>query len=293
MRRRTFLGRAAAASIVTAAGSGVATAGGLKDGNDQLSAPADYPGITTRDHFDVTWYGSVELDAGASEYDTRGDWAAYDDGDELLLYVHGWRSEEDEHDVDGAYTAEQALAEQGYDETVAVYTWDADKGGGIDDGWYEAKEIAERNGPKLANFVTDWNANDGRPIRMVAHSLGAQVVCSAMVVLHGWGVANAVEDLVLLGGAVDDGACAVGGEYGAGLEYVGKHVLNCYKTDDGVLDWAYELGEFDEAVGEDGVDGTPPSNLTQVDVTDVVPDHYSYPELKADGGCMDVVVQHW
>lgn len=42
-------------------------------------------------------------------------------------------------------------------------------------------------------------------------------------------------------------------------------------------------------VGETGVEGTAPTDVTEVDVTDVVQDHYSSPELTADGGCLDVV----
>ncbi|MFC6954516.1 DUF726 domain-containing protein [Halorubellus litoreus] len=274
------------------AGTGVASAGG--DGNDTLDAPQDFPGVSTRDHFDITWYGSVELVEGTYSYDYRGDWAKYDDGDELHLFVHGWNSDDsDDDDIDGGYTMGRALAEQSAEETTAVYTWDADKGGGVDQGWYEAQEIAAQNGPKLANFLLDWQANDGRPVKLVAHSLGAQVVASAMKNLRAWGYPDVVDDLVLVGGAADNEACAVDGEYGPGLEYAAESVLNCYKTDDSVLEWAYSLGELNTAVGESGVDGTPPANMTELDVTDVVPDHYSYPELKEDGGCMDVVVQNW
>ncbi|WP_227133015.1 lipase family alpha/beta hydrolase [Halorubellus salinus] len=292
MRRRTILRGAAATGTMALAGTGLASAGG--DGNDELDAPDDYPGVSTREHFDINWYGAVELDEGTYSYDSRGDWAKYDDGDELTLFVHGWRTEnEDDGDINGAYTAEKALQEQGYDPTGAVYTWDADKGGGIDDGWYEAQEIAAQNGPKLANFLLDWQASDGRPVRLVAHSLGAQVVCSAMKNLRAWEYPNVVDSLVLVGGAADNEACAIDGEYGPGLEYAAESVLNCYKTDDTVLEWAYSLGELNTAVGESGVDGTPPANMTERDVTDVVPDHYSYPELKEDGGCMDVVVENW
>ncbi|NHN43210.1 DUF726 domain-containing protein [Halorubellus sp. JP-L1] len=291
MRRRTFL-TGAAATTTAVAGTGIASAGG--DGNDELDAPTDYPGVSTRDHFEINWYGAVERVEGTYSYDSRGDWETYDDGDELMLFVHGWRTEDDDDgDIDGAYTAEEALVEQGYDPTGAVYTWDADKGGGVDDGWYEAQEIAAENGPKLANFLLDWQAEDGRPVRVVAHSLGAQVVCEAAKNLSAWGHSDVVESLVLVGGAADNEALAVDGEYGPGLADAAETVLNCYKTDDSVLEWAYSLGELNAAVGETGVDGTPPANMTEVDVTDVVPDHYSYPELKADGGCMDVVVEHW
>jgi esterase/lipase superfamily enzyme len=291
MRRRAFIRRTAVAGTVSVLGSGVASAGG---GDDALDAPDDYPGVTTRDHFSINWYGGVELDAGKYEYGFRGDWSKYDDGNELELFVHGWRSDDAaDDDINGAYTAEKALQEQGYDPFGAVFTWDADKGGGIDQGWYEAQDIANRNGPKLAKFVHDWLNGDGRPIRLVAHSLGAQVVGSAMNYLASWGYEDAVESLVLLGGAADDQAYAVDGKYGSGVATAPRRVLNCYKTDDSVLEWAYSLGELDTAVGETGVEGTPPANMTEVNVTNVVPDHYSYPELKADGGCMDVVVNNW
>jgi hypothetical protein len=294
MRRRTFIRRAVATGTLATLGTGTATAGGKGGGNDDLDAPQDFPGVSTRDHFGINWYGGVELLEGEQSYDYRGDWEQYDDGDELLLFVHGWQADDDEDDdIDGGYTAAQALAEQGYDGTAAVYTWDADKGTGIDQGWYEAEAIARRNGPKLANFVTDWNAADGRPVRIVAHSLGAQVVCSTMEDLRSWGEEDAVQDVVLLGGAADDDDCALDGDWGPGLEYAAESVLNCYKTDDSVLEWAYSLGEWNTAVGEEGVEGTAPDNWTGVDVTDDVPDHYSYPELKEDGGCMDVVVDNW
>ncbi|PSP79695.1 DUF726 domain-containing protein [Halobacteriales archaeon QS_1_68_20] len=292
MRRRTFVKSTAAAGSAAVLGTGVAMAG--KGGDDDLTAPNDYPGVSTRDHFSINWYGAVESERGTYAYDYRGDWAKYDHGNELQMFVHGWRSDDEENeDIDGAYTNEQALIEQGYDETGVVYSWDSDKGGGIDDGWYEAQEIAQKNGPKLANFLTDWAYHDGRPVRILAHSLGAQVVASAMTYLHSWGYYNLVEDVVLLGGAADNDECALEGDYGPSFEYAAKQVLNAYKTDDSVLEWAYSLGELDAAVGETDVQGTPPANWTSLNVTNVVPDHYSYPELKEDGGCMDIVTTYW
>jgi hypothetical protein len=70
MRRRTLLKGAVATGTLATAGTGLASAGG---GNDDLDAPLDYPGVTTRDHFDITWYGSVERVEGTYEYDYRGD----------------------------------------------------------------------------------------------------------------------------------------------------------------------------------------------------------------------------
>ncbi len=293
MRRRSFVKTLAASAATVGIATTTASAGG---GNDNLDGPSDYPGVSTRDHFEITWYGSVELadDETSTSFDFRGDWGNYWDGDELFLMVHGWNNDR-EGAIDTAYTADRGLQEQGYDEIGAVYTWDSDKGGGLDDGWYEAQEIAQENGPKLAAFVYYWTQEwyPDVPIRIEAHSLGAQVVGSAVRTLRNWGLSNVLQDVVLLGGAADNDECAVEGDYGPGFEYAAEQVVNCYKTDDGVLEWAYSLGELDRAVGETGVEGTTPSNMTELDVTNVVPDHYSHYELKADGGCQDLVVGTW
>jgi esterase/lipase superfamily enzyme len=292
--RRQFLKTAGAVGIAgVTLGTGTAAAGG---GAETLSAPDDYPRVSTRDHYEINWWGSVERagDESATSYDVRGDWSGLGSAGELLVFVHGWRSDDDSDDaIDRAYTAGEALAEVGYDEFDVAFSWDSDKGGGLDQGWYEAQEIANRNGPKLANFVTDWNDADGRPVRVVCHSLGAQVTLSALNALEAWGRANAVRDVVVLGGAADNEACSVGGEYGDGIATAAEQVVNCHKTDDAVLQWAYSIGEFNSAVGETGVEGTPPGNYWDVNVTEAVPDHYSYPELAEDGGCMDVVVNNW
>jgi esterase/lipase superfamily enzyme len=292
--RRQFLKTAGAVGIAgVTLGTGTAAAGG---GAETLSAPDDYPRVSTRDHYEITWWGSVERadDESATSYDVRGDWSGLGSAGELLVFVHGWRSDDGSDDaIDRAYTAGKALEEVGYDEFDVAFSWDSDKGGGLDQGWYEGQEIANRNGSKLANFVTDWNDADGRPVRLVCHSLGAQVTLSALSVLDSWGRANAVRDVVMLGGAADNEACSVGGEYGDGIATAAEEVVNCHKTDDDVLQWAYSIGEFNSAVGETGVEGTPPGNYRDVNVTDAVPDHYSYPELAEDGGCMDVVVDNW
>jgi esterase/lipase superfamily enzyme len=291
--RRRFLTTVGAGLAGLGVATGTAAAGGSAE---TLDAPSDYPRISTRDHFEITWWGSVERADGESSvsYDVEGDWSGYASAPELVVFVHGWKSDDDTDDgIDRAYTAGEALADEGYDGFDVGFTWDSDKGGGIDQGWYEAQEIANENGPKLAYFVYRWNRNGGAPVRLVCHSLGAQVTLSALSTLRDWGRADAVEDAVLLGGAADNEACAVDGEYGPGAAYAAGEVVNCHKEDDDVLRWAYSLGEFNRAVGETGVEGTPPDNWTDVDVTDRVPDHYSYPELAEDGGCFDVVVDSW
>ena len=49
-------------------------------------------------------------------------------------------------------------------------------------GWAVAKSIADQNGSKLAKFLSDYKINyPNDNIRIVAHSLGAKIVESALI----------------------------------------------------------------------------------------------------------------
>lgn len=286
--RRQFMRTTAGAAVGVAgltATSGTAVAGG---DNGSAEAPHDYPLVSTRDHYEISWWGSVQQADGhnAYDYDIEGNWGKYDDAREIAMFVHGWNQDDgDDQDIDSAYTCELSLDRNDYDAFNVGFSWDSDKGGGLDQGWYEATEIADRNGPKLANWV--WNTD--RPIRLVGHSLGARVVLSALETLDYWGATDAVRSATLLGGAADDQSVSTEERYGTAIESVTGQFDNYYKTDDQVLSWAYSLGEFDTAVGEQGIeDGkTPPSNYEDHDVTNTVPDHGSYYE--PGDGCMPTV----
>lgn len=89
-------------------------------------------------------------------------------------------------------------------EFVVGFTWDSDKGGGVDSGWNEAVGIARQNGPKLAQWIADHNDRGGAPVRIIGHSLGARVTAEALSNLRARGRFNAVESVTLLGGAIDD-----------------------------------------------------------------------------------------
>ncbi|MFB6178442.1 MAG: hypothetical protein ABEI77_01805 [Halorientalis sp.] len=160
--RRGFL-RGAATAGTALVGFGAATGTAAAGGSDgSYEAPQDYPLVSTRDHYAINWYGSPYLTAGhtATDYDIVGNWDTYDDADEICVFVHGWNQDDsNDDDIDSSYTCELALDQNGYDAFNVGFSWDSDKGGGIDQGWYEAKEIARDNGPKLAN----WIANTGRP----------------------------------------------------------------------------------------------------------------------------------
>jgi hypothetical protein len=298
--RRTFL-KTATVTAVGGAGltatTGTAAAGDLVDGEgDVAEAPDDYQRVSTRDHFD----DDANLINGESawSYSVEGNWPGSWGADTLTLFIHGWRnSDEDDNDIDGGYECQLALEQNGYGGDTAVYTWDSDKGDSLDLGWADAKDIAERNGRKLANF-TQWYANSyGVDVRWIAHSLGARVALFALKSLdEDYGESNLVKSVSLLGGAVeeDDVSLDAGwwdSEYGEYIEAAAEQFDNFYDDGDEVLEYIYETREFEDAVGEKGCDGPEPSNYTDHDVGDIVPTHYDY--YVRDYGCIPQVVAAW
>lgn len=279
--RRQFLrgaGVAASGLVATAAASTAA-------------ADATFPRVSTRGHYDVTWYGSPyrKDEYTKWEYDTVGTVPGLDAdaSDELLVHVHGWRNEDDEA-VAGFRNAREAYRANGYEQPVVGFTWDSDSSVF---GWWDSTEIAEANGLKLAQFVFDYrNENPDTTVRLVCHSLGARVLLRAVEVLDASEVRDYVDSITLLGGAADNDAVSTGGAYGPSIERAVGQADNFWKDEDDVLNWAYTTAEFDSAVGEEGCEGTQPANYEDHNVDDV-PDHFSYDE--PGEGCIADVVAEW
>jgi hypothetical protein len=254
-------------------------------GDDCEDGDPDFPRISTRDHFETTWYGSIRLTDGNDE--TNIEYAG--DGipgvhtaaeDELLVFVHGWNND-DEGALCTFADAAPTFDAEGYEQPFVGYSWDSDF------GWYDATEIAERNGAKLANFASTYaDSNPGVALRFVAHSLGARVVLMALRNLAHWDSLDAVDSVSILGGAADDDAVSMEGTYGDDIVAAAGRVDNFWMEDDQVLNWAYGAAEWGKAIGNAGCDGTPPSNYTDHNVA-YVPGHSDY--YRADG-CIDEVI---
>ena len=278
--RRAFLTTTAAGL----AGLGVTgTAAGISDGGKE--APDDFQRVSTRGHFDVTWYGDVQLTDGhtAYDYDLAGDLSGVFGGDELLVFVHGWLND-DQGGLDTCYTGVTNLQGLGYDAPGIGFSYDSDT---WVTAWWMATEVAERNGKKLANFTADLlDSYPGTDVRYVAHSLGARVALRSLRQLNDWGMTDAVRSVSLLGGAADNDAVSTGGAYGDDIAAAAVEFDNFWKSDDAVLDGLYSTAEFDSAVGEEGCEGTEPGNYDDHNV-DFVPDHFSY--YYEDVGCLPEV----
>lgn len=275
-------------------GSVAAVAGLLGTTAASSAAAADtgtFPRVSTRGHYDITWYGVPYLKDGYTqwEYDVVGDVPGIGSAapEELLIHIHGWRNESDEA-VDGFRTAREAYRANGYEHPVIGFSWDSDS-----DlfGWWDATDIAEANGKKLAKFIYDYReANPNTRMRLVCHSLGARVQLRSIEVLSRSDVTNYVDSISILGGAADDDAVATDDRYGPHIANAVGQADNYWKDEDAVLNWAYTTAEWDSAVGEEGCEGTQPANYEDHNV-DYVPDHFSYDE--PGEGCIGDVVAEW
>jgi pimeloyl-ACP methyl ester carboxylesterase len=285
MSRRTVLKGAATAAVGLAGFTG--SVAGFEGDDGDIVGPADFPRATTRGHFDINWLYQEELTDGHTKWDygTVGDIPGYGSAnpEEVVISVHGWLVALDDA-PDHFETVKTSLRNNGYTHPVIGFSYDSDT---RVDQWWPATDVAERNGAKLANFITDYRARTGADVRLIGHSLGGRVVPATIKALDSLGYRDYVASATLLGGAADNDSVAVDGEYGPAIANVVREFDNFWKSDDDVLNWAYSTGEFDSAVGEEGCEGTPPANYEDHNV-DYVPDHFSYHE--PDNGCMADVV---
>lgn len=259
-RRNVLKGIGGASAGLVAAGTTASPAAAGKGGD--CDPDGDPARIDTSDHYDTTWYGSVYLTDGYTEdgYDQAGG-DLPDDPDELLVHVHGFQNDE-ECGIARIETASSTYDDAEYDHLVTGLTWDSSY------AWWNAKEIAEKNGDKLANFLTDYaEENPDTVIRVQAHSLGARVLAETLLVLDKDDAEEVVSSAIFMGGAVNDESVSLGGKYGEAIENVAHHAENFWMEDDDILDWAYGAYEWSDAVGNAGCEGEQPANYTDHEMT--------------------------
>lgn len=299
--------------------SGHATDGGTDAQHDD----AEYSGIVrTRNHFETTGpirpFLGVELkdEHTRTGFDIRGTIPGLSTErppDELAVFVHGFNTTASEA-RETFEEATTAMRDNGYDHPVVGYSWDSLG----DVRWYQAVDIAWRNGPKFADFLRKYKQKQpATPIRIVAHSLGSQVTLAALETLqradlpgirtNRWN--HCVDSVSLIGAAVDRRAPRVEGSMytslgnyytqsedpalGPIIEDVVDRFHNYYSNDDEVLNKYFKAAEWTSALGQYGAkepDWTA-FNFFDYDVTDAVASHSHY--YKPGKGCMGQVVDDW
>lgn len=265
-RRRVLAGLGVTLALV--GGGGAYIAWSIRGDHADYTAPDSYPVVTTRDRLD---------DHAPLTAERGGEWN-FEDADELFLFVHGLNTTA-EGARDQAYTTEVGF--EGVRPTPVVgYSWDSDT------DWSSAKRNATANGEPLADWLTEWAETDGRPIHLLGYSLGARVSCEALRVLDENGRSDVPASVSLLGGAIPDDSVHRESRYGGAIEATEAPVYNFHSRNDRVLGWIYRAADRTRAVGYGGIrdEDLAPPGYRDVNVTDLVADHYSY--FHPEEGCL-------
>lgn len=159
------------------------------------------------------------------------------------------------------------------------YTWDSDTG----NDWEAGESIAQGNGHALAHALVQIKGScPSYPVRVVIHSLGAQVLLKALREVDGWSrwedPGFEVTSTHFLGAAQDneaptfewpETAYAIREETTATFNYVSE--------EDDTLEWIYNTYEFDQALGATGAESgnDTPCNYHDYDATSQVGDCHS------------------
>jgi predicted esterase len=280
-RRRLLYGAGGAVALL--GGGGLYAANALDGDAGGYEAPETQPMVSTRGRLDD------------EDPTTRsGSWA-FDDADAVVLFVHGLGADA-ESARDLAYTTRLGLetafgAAGGADAVtervppVIGYSWASN----VD--WGPAKETADANAAPLADWLTAWADSDGRPVHLFAHSLGARVTGAALSELADRGRTDPLASASLLGGAIPRDTVGIDGRYGPAIAALDAPLYNFHSRNDRVLGWVYRASDRTRAVGHGGLSdaATAPDGYADVDVTDLVADHYSYVEPAE--GCLPRAVE--
>lgn len=223
--------------------------------------------ISTRGHFNYST--SVEPIAGhnVTDYEYRN--VPLDDDEiqcppegEIAIYIHGAWADEQSASEQFNRTA-ISLASNNYSIPLIGFSWDANTPF-TKDGWQIAKEIAAKNGPKLAQFVIDFkNKCKDSDIRLIAHSLGAIVVNSTLVNLSGnqeWNdnSGSNITSVHLLGAAIDRSSVAANTTFGKAINKVASNFYNIRSSEDNMLQYVYRYFEEGDPLGLLGISPSMP-----------------------------------
>lgn len=267
--------------------------------NNIADAQQISPLVSTRKHFSLDT-GELTSGHNMTDYDASDIPGLQPDTScpkEAAIYVHGvWTgigsfSANLESEAGIFDRARMSLEVNNYSIPVIGFSWDSNTTIATDGfGWSIAKKIAQDNGPKLAHFLFDYKSKcPDTKVRIIAHSLGAMVVLSALQDLTGnqeWNISGSsssnfkVESVHLMGAAVDDEQVSTDSPdtdddpgdkmYGHSIESLVVGFYNLFDTQDNALEEIYPYYEGGEtALGLNGAEQgiSLPRNYQDIDVT--------------------------
>jgi hypothetical protein len=200
------------------------------------------------------------------------------DNNEIAVYIHGvWtRQISAKEQVDRTTLS---LNANGYDIPVVGFSWDSNTAINPS-GWDIAKSIAHQNGPKLAKFLLDFKTKyPNCNIRIIAHSLGAKVVESALIrlnnneTLKNNSAYSIITSVHLIGAAINDRATSKNTQFGTAIDNIVYNFYNLYNPKDNLLLGLYVKTENENPLGLLGLhkDESFPSNYNERNVMSEIP----------------------
>ena len=251
--------------------------------------------VSTRNHFDLET-GQLNMSRTIEDYDSYNvpglNRNPCSENNELAVYIHG------------VWTGQMAVKEQidrtilslnlnEYNIPVLGFSWDSNTVVNPS-GWTIAKSIATQNGRKLAKFLSDFRTNcPNHNIRIIAHSLGAKVVESALINLNNdqvWNK-NSVDNITsihFIGAAISDRAATKNTQFGTAIENIVNNFYNLYNPKDNMLRSLYLKTENENPLGLFGIKKGEsfPSNYTEQNVM------HEIPSLRKASGIYKPFVDH-
>lgn len=184
---------------------------------------------------------------------------------EITIMIHGLRNNHS-----GAlakfHIAKQRLAQLGYSYPVIGFSYDSNTKG----VQYKSQEqkatnigviIAKKNGQNLAQFLVDTKKRFSHlKIRLVGHSLGSQVILSALEKLKN---KKLVESAYIFGASVPADVLTLKKSGRIIQKTINQKFVNYYSRHDGVLKYAFEQGLIPKPIGYSGAIGKTVPKYTQ------------------------------
>jgi esterase/lipase superfamily enzyme len=200
---------------------------------------------------------------------------------EIAIYTHGWNK--DENDATEEFNRVRAsLNHNNYIIPLIGLSWNSK----VD--YPMAQNNAKDNGPKLAQFIIDFNNRClDTHIRLLSHSLGAAVIESSLVSLDATPTLNAsssnnskiIKSVHLLGATINNKLIVKNTALGNATERLVDKFYNLYNPQDDGLEYNREIKKHDPL----GLFGAPkrmavPLNYVDINVAYEIP-----PFSDADG----------
>jgi hypothetical protein len=224
------------------------------------------PRISTRGYYDLK-YGKTIKKNSYFLYPKK-DFEKFIGSKELVIMIHGLRND-NAGAIAKVILAKNRLSYLGYHFPVIGFSYDSNTTGAhllkhVKRALSAGQIIAKKNGRNLAMFIEDFkSASPKTKIRLMGHSLGSQVILSAVEYLAKNQNNGIIESVYFFGASITSDVPS-SKKYGKLLDKVIKDkIVNYFSPTDEVLNWANTEKFVKGPLGLNGATGITISKYTQ------------------------------